>query len=181
MTNANPAAIISYEDGSRPTPVLPNQVYAWNPTINDTRVVADGFGRPNGITVNVDGSIFYIGDTGADIGNGTLDTQGPRTIYAFDRSGGFLVNRRVFAMPNGLLTAPDGIKVDTDGNVWAVATGKTNGEVVVWNAAGTLLGKIKIPTVPNNFGFGEPGEVIVLGQKVLYKLCLSENVIGVRP
>jgi len=106
-----------YGEGDDSAPLLPNQVYAYSSALDDVRVVADGFGRPNGISVSPDGGTIYIGDTGASIGNGTLDAQGPRTIYAFDRHGGFLTNRHVFAMSQQALSAPDGVKVDSQGNV----------------------------------------------------------------
>ncbi len=67
-----------YGQGNRPIPILPNQVYAFDPATNRSRVLADGFGRPNGLAANVDDSVVYIGDTGADIGNKTIDYQGPR-------------------------------------------------------------------------------------------------------
>ncbi|KAK4543026.1 hypothetical protein LTR36_006024 [Oleoguttula mirabilis] len=39
----------------RSAPVLPNQVYAYDPRTSDLRVVADGFGRPNGIAASPNG------------------------------------------------------------------------------------------------------------------------------
>jgi gluconolactonase len=102
--------------GNRPTPLLPNQVYSYNPLTKDLRVVADGFGRPNGLAASADQRTIYIGDTGAMIGNGTEDYQGPRTIYSYDRDGHFLSNRRVFAIPSALRSGADGIKTDRQGN-----------------------------------------------------------------
>jgi sugar lactone lactonase YvrE len=49
--------------------------------------MADGFGRPNGIAFSSDQKTLYVGDTGALVGNGTINTTGPRTIYAFDIMG----------------------------------------------------------------------------------------------
>ncbi|KAK4959461.1 hypothetical protein LTR10_004266 [Elasticomyces elasticus] len=167
--------VYGFGQGSRPVPLLPNQVYSFNVSTNDVRVVADGFGRPNGITASPDGGTIYIGDTGAQVGNGTLDFQGPRTIYAFDRVGKFLTNRRVFAMPQALDSAPDGIKVDSHGNVWAVVFGKG---VYVWDAEGTLLGTVALPGTVGNLGFGEPGELFVLGGDRIYKLGVSDSVVG---
>ena len=136
-------------------------MYSFNPVTNETRVVADGFGRPNGLAVNAAGDTIYVGDTGAQVGNGTTDFQGPRTIYAYDRRGGFLVNRHVFAMPPAFASAADGIKVDTQGNVWAAITGDG---LLVWNAGGTLLGRIDLGGENlGDLGFGEPGEVYVMG------------------
>ena len=59
-------------------------MYSYDPVTKSNRVVADGFGRPNGLARNAEGTKIYIGDTGANIGNGTVDVQGPRTIYVYD-------------------------------------------------------------------------------------------------
>ena len=156
---------------------MPNQVYSYDPATNDLRVVADGFGQPNGITFGNDGATAYIGDTGANIGNGTVDYQGPRTIYAYDRQGKFLGNRHVFAMPNAAGSAADGIKTDSQGNVWAGVNGEG---LVVWNAEGTLLGSVELEKSENigNLGFGEAGELFVLGGRKLFKVLVSQSVVG---
>ena len=51
------------DQGFRPPPQLPNQVYRFNPKTGDIRVVADGFGRPNGICFSPDETTIYITDT----------------------------------------------------------------------------------------------------------------------
>ena len=141
-------------------------------------MVADGFGRPNGLAFSPDGRTAYIGDTGANIGNATLDTQGPRTIYAYDRCGKFLANRHVFAMPKCAYCAPDGIRTDSAGNVWAAVNGFG---VTVWDKEGTVLGGFELVPDAGNLGFGEPGEVFVLCGKKVFKLVLSKKVLGVQP
>lgn len=167
-----------FGDGRRPPPILPNQVYSYNPFTKSNRVVADGFGRPNGITTNAKGDRIYIGDTGANVGNGTVDLQGPRTIYVYDRCGGFLSNRRVFAMPDILNSGPDGIKVDTKGNVWS---GVLNEGVIVWNAEGEQIASVELKGVIGNIGFGEPGELFVTAGNRLYKIILPDDVVGINP
>ena len=87
---------------------------------------------------------------------------------------------RVFAMPNALQSGPDGIKVDTMGNVWS---GVNAEGVVVWNSEGTLLGSIELSgkgVAIGNIGFGEPGELFVCGGDRLYKILLSKDIVGVR-
>lgn len=155
---------------------MPNQVYAFDPTTNDVRVAADGFGRPNGLTLSADGKRIYIGDTGAQVGNGTVDFQGPRTIYAYDRHSSFLTNRHVFAMPMALKSAADGIKVDTHGNLWAAVS---EIGLVVWNSDGILLGSIELEGTPGDLGFGAPGELFVLCGSRIYKIKVASDVVGV--
>lgn len=133
-----------YEQQFRPTPSLPPQVYCFNPHTGQIRVVADGFIKPNGIAFNRQGDKCYVTDTGFVSGDGAMDGTRPGTIYEFDvvhpptGSGALpkLVNRSIFAFVD--CGAPDGIKVDTSGNVYA---GCFDG-VHVWNQYGTLLGKM---------------------------------------
>ena len=44
----------------RPTPLMPNQVYRFDPTTRRVRVVADGFNKPNGIALSEDGTTAYM-------------------------------------------------------------------------------------------------------------------------
>jgi gluconolactonase len=57
----------------RQQPKLPNQVYRFDPVSGDLRVVADGFGRPNGICFSPGESTVYITDTDYLHGDGTRD------------------------------------------------------------------------------------------------------------
>lgn len=65
--------IYAWRQGIRPRPKLPNQVYRHDPATKDTRVVADGFGRPNGITFSPDENTVYITDTAQTDGDGSKD------------------------------------------------------------------------------------------------------------
>lgn len=44
----------------RQRPKLPNHIYRFDPTTGDLRVVADGFGKPNGIAFSPDEDIVYV-------------------------------------------------------------------------------------------------------------------------
>lgn len=67
--------IYGFEQGYRPRPCLPNQVYRWCPKTGNIRVMADGFGRPNGISLSPDEKVAYITDTDRVHGDGTIDDQ----------------------------------------------------------------------------------------------------------
>ncbi|QRW19977.1 SMP-30/gluconolaconase/LRE-like region protein [Rhizoctonia solani] len=106
-------------------PRLPSQVYAFHPPTGTIRVVADGLQKPNGIQFSPDMQTCYISDTGllsedpAD--SAPRDGSGPGTIYPEPGSDPTtdppaLINKRLFAFADNV--APDGIKVDTDGNVY---------------------------------------------------------------
>ncbi|KAA8571159.1 hypothetical protein MFRU_058g00220 [Monilinia fructicola] len=165
-----------WEQDFRPKPKLPCQVYRFDPVTGDLRVVADGFGRPNGIAFSVDESIVYVTDTDQIHGDGTRDLMRPATIYAFDvhtSSGApFLINRRIFAhAADGF---PDGIKCDVYGNVYS---GCGDG-VEVWNSAGTLIGTILVPGGVANFCFGKDGEIFLCAEQKLWRLQLARTTRG---
>lgn len=67
--------IYGSEQGYRPPPRLPNQVYRWCPDTGAIRAVADGFGRPNGICFSPDEQVVYITDTDRVHGDGSIDDQ----------------------------------------------------------------------------------------------------------
>ena len=175
--------VYGFENGLRSSPSLPNQIYRYDPAKNTTRVIADGFGRPNGVAHSPDGEVLYVSDTGASIGNGTIDSQGQRSTYAYSirklpsgaggMAGPFATDRRVFAMPD--VGANDGLKTDTQGNVY----GQTTDGLHVWNPSGELLGKVLYANDNGgNFGFAQPGIMYLMGATVLYKLEVAKAVVG---
>ncbi|KAM0543867.1 hypothetical protein ACHAPJ_012104, partial [Fusarium lateritium] len=65
--------IYGFEQGIRPKPRLPSQVYRYDPSNESIRAMADGFGRPNGICFSPDENIVYLTDTDWIHGDGTTD------------------------------------------------------------------------------------------------------------
>lgn len=79
--------IYGFEQGYRPKPMLPCQVYRFvpgkgaNPEEGSSiRAVADGFGRPNGICFSPDEKVVYITDTDWIHGDGTTDDSRPSSM-----------------------------------------------------------------------------------------------------
>ncbi|KAF1952839.1 calcium-dependent phosphotriesterase [Byssothecium circinans] len=146
----------------RPAPTIPKQVYRFSPSTGEIAVVADGFSQSNGLEFSPDLKTLYVSDTGAS-NWGVKNYTRPATIYAFDVSedAKTLSNRRTFAYPDS--GVPDGVHTDTEGNVWV---GVGDG-VHVWSPDGTLLGKIWIGVVSNNFAF-IPGGVLVFSNAQLW-------------
>lgn len=77
--------IYGFEQGIRPAPELPCQVYRFSPGKGvggrgSIRVVADGFGRPNGICFSPDEKTVYITDTDWIHGDGTTDLTRASTM-----------------------------------------------------------------------------------------------------
>ncbi|KAI0890283.1 calcium-dependent phosphotriesterase [Annulohypoxylon maeteangense] len=164
---------IGFEKEIRPLPMLPNQVYHFDPRTRDLCVVADGFMRPTGIAIDVMSAenTLYVTDTGAAHANGTNYPPGPATIYAFDviRKHGrpFAANKRVFAyVKEGVPTA---IICDHQGNVFAAC----GDGVEVWSPGGLALGLIEVPGGCTDLCFGKPGEIFICAQQRLWRVQLK--------
>ncbi|KAJ4248407.1 hypothetical protein NW762_012744 [Fusarium torreyae] len=164
-----------HDQGYRPRPSLPNQVYRYDPVTDSIRAVADGFGRPNGICFSPDQTTVYITDTD-QVRGPWIDRARAASIYAFDviyRHGQpFLANRRLFAYADSGI--PDGIKCDTAGNVYSGCPDGIN----VWSPGGILLGKITISGGVANFCFGSDGQIFALNEHRLWRVQLDPNVQG---
>jgi gluconolactonase len=134
--------------GFKPKPLAGDYVYRYDPRTDRVSVVADSFDKPNGLAFSPDGSVLYVGDSGANQEQGSFYPARPHHIVAFDvTGGGRLVNPRLFAV-----TAPgfpDGIKVDSDGRVYA----SSFAGVEVFSPEGELVGEISLPGAVN-FAFG---------------------------
>lgn len=72
--------IYGYEQGFRPAPQLPAQVYRFDPESGDIRAVADGFGRCNGLCFSTDEQTMYVTDTDWIHGDGTRDLTRPSSM-----------------------------------------------------------------------------------------------------
>jgi gluconolactonase len=126
--------------GFKPTPAHGDNVYRFDDTL---AVVEESFDKPNGLAFSPDGSVLYIGDSGANHEAGTFDPSRPHHIRAFDVVGGTLSNGRLFAeISPGF---PDGIKVDADGWVYS----SSFAGVEIFSSAGVLVDRIELPGAVN--------------------------------
>ncbi|KAK7031493.1 SGL domain-containing protein [Favolaschia claudopus] len=154
-----------FENGFRPAPLFPNQVYRFDPDTGDVRVVADGFSQCNGIAFSPDGRTAYIADSGESQGQiGGIQPTLPATIYAFDVMSDTqaFANRRVFAFID--TGVPDGLSLDTNGNVYAGCGDGTE----VFDPKGTLLGKIFLGVSSANMIFVGPKRLVLMADTKIF-------------
>jgi gluconolactonase len=108
----------------------------------NVRLLTRDLTQPNGLAFSPDGKKFYVDDSER------------RNIRVYDvNTDGSLSNGRVFGEEPGGKNdgVPDGIKVDTNGNLFA--TGPKG--IWVWDAKGNHLGTIVMPEQPANLTWGE--------------------------
>lgn len=151
---------------SHQTEYAPNGVYVWNPKTDQVKLLdASNYVKPNGVTFvpssKNDGSgLLITTDTGRfrfhrndTMGDFYVDDKGPSLLYSYrvhadsttqdDLPAVKIESRREFAQSTS--GVPDGIHVDTEGNVWA---GHGNGVHVYKpqaDGSGKLIGKFVLP------------------------------------
>ena len=121
---------------------------------------------PNGLAFSPDESILYV------------DDSAHKRIHAFDvGADGKLSNNRILLdMSSEDPGVPDGLKVDKHGNVFCTGPGG----VWVCRPTGEFLGRIILPELPANLGWGEDGSVLFITARTsIYRL--QTKTVGVLP
>jgi gluconolactonase len=106
------------------------------------RLLIKDLKQPNGLAFSPDGKHFYV------------DSDDEKNIRVYDVGGdGSLTNGRVFGDEHGGKDegVPDGMKVDTKGNLFVVGPKG----IWVWDAEGNHLGTIVTPEQPANLTWGD--------------------------
>ncbi|MGH7385960.1 MAG: SMP-30/gluconolactonase/LRE family protein [Candidatus Rokuibacteriota bacterium] len=140
-----PFGVLGNYEGHTAPLELPTNVYRLDVRTGQVTVVAGDIPRPNGLCFSPDESRLYVVVSGVT----------PREIRVFDvgPGGAALANGRVFVSAGA--GSPDGLRCDTDGNLWC---GWGGGEgldgVAVYNPDGRLIGRILLPERCANLCFG---------------------------
>jgi gluconolactonase len=127
---------------------LPTNVYRVDANGRVTLVVdADSLpGPPNGLAFSPDYKKLYVVSAG-------------NLVVGDVSANGRVGDLRPFAdlTVDGVACRTDGVRVDVQGNLWCSSNAGTavgyNG-VTVWNSAGALIGRIRLPEVCANVAFG---------------------------
>ena len=119
--------------------------------------------RPNGIALSPDEKTLYV----------AVSDPAHKVVMRYDlAANGTVSNGKVFAdvtaeKEDGL---PDGMKVDSQGNVYSTGPGG----VWVFAPDGRHLGTIKPPEVPANCGWGDDGKTLYMTARTgLYRIKLA--------
>jgi len=138
-------------------------VYRLGPDGQELRLLIDD-SVPNGLAFSPDESLLYVADT----------ERNHLRVFDVDRDGG-VSNGRLFADISGEPLAPDGLKVDVEGNIYV--TGK--GGVWVLNPDGHKLGVIQAPELPANLAWGEEDwkTLFIAARSSVYRIRL--NIAGI--
>ncbi len=146
FTDPTYGILSNFEGYQAPPEQAAHHVFRIDPTSGETHPVVSDFTQPNGLVFSPDETRLYIAESGA-----SHDDTVPPVIRQFDVKGSELIDQGVFATID--CGIPDGMRVDTFGNLWSSA----KDGVHCFAPDGTLLGKILVPETVANLCFGGPG------------------------
>jgi sugar lactone lactonase YvrE len=124
-------------------------------------LLVDDFDRPNGLAFAPDEKTLYVDDT----------VRGHIRAFDVDPTGG-LSRGRIFAeLQAGEPGAPDGMKVDCQGNIYCTGPGG----IWVFNPAGNCLGRIFLQEIPANLAWGDADwrTLYITARPSLFKIRLN--------
>ncbi|TQS70003.1 SMP-30/gluconolactonase/LRE family protein [Rhodobacteraceae bacterium] len=167
--------IISNFEGYRATPEqTARHVFRIPPEGGAPVPVISDFTQPNGLCFSPDERVLYVAESGS-----SHDDTVPSVIrhYRIDDTGG-----QVSVTPLGDFAhvdcgLPDGIRCDTEGNLWSSA----GDGVQCFAPDGTKLGKIFVPEAVANLCFGGPDgqRLYITASTSVY--CIFVDVKGAEP
>jgi gluconolactonase len=138
----------SYE-GHKDELQLKEAIYRIDAKSGKMEMVSDEGYKPNGLCFSPDYQKLYVADTGG---------PNPRGIDVYDVTDVKLKNRRRFCSMelNGKSGSSDGIRADTDGNIWSAAGWAGDGYdgVHIFAPDGQRIGMILLPEICANLCFG---------------------------
>ena len=141
----NGAGIRGHYMGDPAPQELPFRVYRLDPATGTLTVAVGDMERPNGLAFSPDESRLYVVDTPRSLT--------PKTTYVYDIVDGKAVKGRRFFDANPGYT--DGIRVDTQGNIWCGFSGGPGQDgVAVFAPDATMIGRILLPEACANVCFG---------------------------
>lgn len=142
--------IMSNYEGHQDTLQIKEAIYRIDSKSGKIELVTDEGYKPNGLCFSPDYKKLYVADTGG---------PDPRSIDVYDvEDSRKLKNRRRFCSMelNGQFGGSDGIRADTDGNIWSAAgwVGAGYDGVHIFAPDGQRIGMILLPEICANLCFG---------------------------
>ncbi|CAN7608548.1 SMP-30/gluconolactonase/LRE family protein [Bosea sp. LjRoot9] len=164
---------------------LPTNTYRLDPSGRlDIVATEQQVPDPNGLCFSPDFKKLYIASTGK--GPGDTGPGGKGDIHVFDvGADNKLSNQKLFAdcMIDGINCGPDGLRCDVEGNLWASSNAGRNvgyNGVTVFNPAGKVIGRIRLPEVCGNICFGGPkrNRLFMAASQSIYAVYLATQGAG---
>jgi gluconolactonase len=160
----------NYEGNKSESEVKPG-LYRFDAKTGELALITDEMSGPNGLCFSPDRKILYVADTGTG-----------REIRAYDVDGARVRNGRRYAQltipgSNNAPAAADGMRCDTDGNIWAGA----RPGVQIIAPDGVTIGIIRLPENCANvcFGGAKRNRLFMTASQSLYAVYVETQGAGI--
>jgi gluconolactonase len=175
FTDPGYGALMEYEGNKGPLEIK-EAVYRIDGKTGQMTMVTDEIFKPNGICFSPDYKKLYVADTGA-----THYPNAPKNIKVWEvvdgkslRAGKQFCSMEIAGKGAGLA---DGIRCDTDGNIWSSAgwVGANYDGVHIFSPAGQRIGMILLPEICSNVCFGgvKRNRLFMTGSQSLYAVYVE--------
>jgi len=164
FTDPGYGSLMNYEGNRAGTgsvqPYRKEAVYRIDSKTGGLHRVTDEIYKPNGLCFSPDYKKLYIADTGS-----SHYPAAEKEIKVWDvvdasklAKGKTFASMKLEVEGEVLAGQVDGIRADTDGNIWASAgwVGEGYDGVHIFNPGGQRIGQIKLPEICSNLCFGGP-------------------------
>ena len=185
FTDPGYGALLDYE-GEKGELEIPEAVYRIDKAGKMTKVAGreDGVYKGNGLCFSPDYKKCYIADTGA-----SHYESAPRNIHVFDvaddgklRKGREFVSMAMEVKGGKKAGFADGMRCDTEGNLWSSAgwVGDGYDGVHVFAPDGTRIGLVLLPEICGNLCFGGPkrNRLFMVASQSLYAVYVEARGAG---
>jgi gluconolactonase len=182
FTDPGYGILLDYE-GHKAKLEIKEAVYRIDSKTKKLDKVTDDIFKPNGLCFSPDYKKLYIADTGA-----SHYDEAPRNIKVWDVVDGTKLGKGKEFVSMKLdgydkVGFADGIRADTDGNIWASAgwVGDGYDGVHVFAPDGTRIGQILLPEICSNVCFGGPkrNRLFMTGSQSLYAVYVEARGAGI--
>ena len=169
--------------GSEPVEQAVSGVY-WIDTDGSLHLITATMTKPNGIVLSPDEKTLYVvnGD------NGILDRArqegaeilaGPMQVVAFDLNARGEPSHRRVLVDFGQMGSPDGLAVDTRGDIWVANSSKVTPEIDVYDPRGRRLARLVTPEPAYNLALvalPDGDWLYVTAGKSLYRVRVKQGL-----
>jgi gluconolactonase len=170
FTDPGYGSLMNYEGRKGPLH-LKEAVYRIDGQTGRIEKATDEISKPNGLCFSPDYGKLYVADTG-----GSHYPDAEHVIKVWDVDGTTLTNGRTFTSMEldgfDQVGFADGIRCDTDGNIWSSAgwVGEGYDGVHVFAPDGDRIGQIRLPEICSNLCFGgqKRNRLFMTGSQSLY-------------
>lgn len=146
----------------------------------NVKLLIENISMPNGIALSPDEKkLFVVCNDENDPNDNPKKLLKGMFIAEYSISGddGVSFNRKLIEFEKD--AGPDGIAVDSEGNIYAAVRDEANPFIGIYDPDGKLIDKVKLPEVPSNITFGRSkwkNYLFITAGGSLYKIKL--NAVG---